>query len=321
MNRFSKLAGISAAVLVLGGIVLTVISNPDGVSQASVPAAQPKPARTPAEAAPAVASLGELQLSSAELNAVLSSLTPQVREQLRGNRGALEGWIRARLAEKVLLQQADAQGWQERPDIQQMTRAATEQILLRTYLQSVSQVPADYPDEQALQQAYESAKDKLQSPALYRVSQIFIAVEPGANEEPLRKKATELARRAQAPNADFAELARQFSEDQATAQRGGDSGLQPLQQYVPEMRQVLSRQRVGSVSDALRSQVGFHILKLTDMQPARAASLDEVREQLREALRNQRQEQVARAYMEGLVSKATLSIDGAQLNQALESVR
>ncbi|MFL6534797.1 MAG: peptidylprolyl isomerase [Pseudomonas sp.] len=321
MNRFSKLAGISAAVLVLGGIVLTVISNPDGVSQASVPAAQPKPARTPDEAAPAVASLGELQLSSVELNAVLSSLTPQVREQLRGNRGALEGWIRARLAEKALLQQADAQGWQERPDIQQMTRAATEQILLRTYLQSVSQVPADYPDEQALQQAYEGAKDKLQSPALYRVSQIFIAVEPGANEEPLRKKATELARRAQAPNADFAELARQFSEDQATAQRGGDSGLQPLQQYVPEMRQVLSRQRVGSVSDALRSQAGFHILKLTDMQPARAASLDEVREQLREALRNQRQEQVARAYMEGLVSKATLSIDGAQLNQALESVR
>ncbi|MBA1380313.1 peptidylprolyl isomerase [Pseudomonas brassicacearum] len=321
MNRFSKLAGISAAVLVLGGIVLTVISNPDGVSQASVPAAQPKPARTSDEAAPTVASLGELQLSSAELNAVLSSLTPQVREQLRGNRGALEGWIRARLAEKALLQQADAQGWQQRPDIQQMTRAATEQILLRTYLQSVSQVPADYPDEQALQQAYEGAKDKLQSPALYRVSQIFIAVEPGANEEPLRKKATELARRAQAPNADFAELARQFSEDQATAQRGGDSGLQPLQQYVPEMRQVLSRQRVGSVSDALRSQAGFHILKLTDMQPARAASLDEVREQLREALRNQRQEQVARAYMEGLVSKATLSIDGAQLNQALESVR
>lgn len=321
MNRFSKLAGISAAVLVLGGIVLTVISNPDGVSQASVPAAQPKPARTSDEAAPAVASLGELQLSSVELNAVLSSLTPQVREQLRGNRGALEGWIRARLAEKALLQQADAQGWQERPDIQQMTRAATEQILLRTYLQSVSQVPADYPDEQALKQAYESAKDKLQSPALYRVSQIFIAVEPGANEESLRKKATELARRAQAPNADFAELARQFSEDQATAQRGGDSGLQPLQQYVPEMRQVLSRQRVGSVSDALRSQAGFHILKLTDMQPARAASLDEVREQLREALRNQRQEQVARAYMEGLVSKATLSIDGAQLNQALESVR
>jgi len=321
MNRLSRLAGISVAVLVLGGIALTVISNPDGASQASVPAAQPKPARTSDEAAPAVASLGGLQLSSAELNAVLSSLTPQVREQLRGNRGALEGWIRARLAEKALLQQADAQGWQERADIQQMTRAATEQILLRTYLQSVSQVPADYPDEQALQQAYEGAKATLQSPALYRVSQIFIAVEPGANEEPLRKKATELARRAQAPNADFAELARQFSEDQATAQRGGDSGLQPLQQYVPEMRQVLSRQRVGSVSDALRSQVGFHILKLTDMQPARAASLDEVRGQLREALRSQRQEQVARAYMEGLVSKATLSIDGAQLNQALESVR
>ncbi|WP_434557376.1 peptidylprolyl isomerase [Pseudomonas sp. Z4-20] len=321
MSRFSKRVGVSLVILVAGGIALVVALDPGDSPHASVPPTQPVAARGQGETAPAVASLGELRLSSAELNGVLGSLAPPVREQLRANRGALEGWIRARLAEKALLQQADAQGWQERPEIQQMTRAATEQILLRTYLQSVSQVPADYPDEQALQQAYDAAKDQLQSPALYRVSQIFIALEPGANEESVRKKATELARRAQAPNADFAALAREFSEDQATAQRGGDSGLQPLQQYVPEMRQVLARQRVGSVSDALRSQAGFHVLKLTDMQPARPASLDEVRGQLREALRNQRQEQVARAYLEGLVSKATLSIDGAQLNEALESVR
>jgi peptidylprolyl isomerase len=321
MNRFGKLAGIGFVVLVAAGIALVVVSDPDGEPHAAVHPAPPVPATNQGAATPAVASLGALQLSSAELNAMLATLAPPAREQLQGNRGALEGWIRGRLAEKALLQQADAQGWQERPEIQQMTRAATEQIMLRTYLQSVSQVPADYPDEPTLKQAYEDARQKLQSPPLYRVSQIFIAVEPGANEEQVRKKSIELARRAQAPNADFAALAQQFSEDPGTAEKGGDAGLQPLQQYVPELRQVLSQQRVGSVSDALRSNAGFHILKLTDMQPARTASLDEVREQLRDALRNQRQEQIARAYLEGLVSQSTLSIDGMQLNQALEPVR
>ncbi len=318
MNSLTKLAGVSMLALVVGSVVLVGAFNPGSTPQAAMQ--QPVPAAANS-VTPSVASLGDLQLSSTELNGLLSTLPAESREQLRSNRGALEGWIRARLAEKALLQQADAQGWQERPEIQQMTRAATEQILLRTYLQSVSQLPADYPDEQTLQQAYKGAMGNLQTPALYRVSQIFLAVEPGANEEQVRKKAIELARRAQAPNADFAAMARQFSEDRSTAERGGDAGLQPLQHYVPEMRQILSRQRVGSVSDALRSNAGFHILKLVDMQPPRAASLDEVREQLRQALRGQRQQQVANAYLEGLVSKATLSIDGAQLNLALEPIR
>ena len=84
------------------------------------------------------------------------------------------------------------------------------------------------------------------------------------------------------------------------------------------MRQVLARQRVGSVTEPLRSEAGYHILKLTEQQPGRVASLDEVRDRLRQALRAQRQQQVARAYLDGMVSSATLSIDGASLNQALE---
>ncbi|MGA4475702.1 peptidylprolyl isomerase [Ectopseudomonas chengduensis] len=313
MTNLNKLAGISALALVAGAIALVVAFGPGSRPYASVQSAAPV-----ASAAPAVATLGSLQLSGDELNTLLDGLPEGSREQLRSNRGALEGLIRGRLAEMALLEQAEAQGWQERPDIQQMTDAAVEQIVLRTYLQSVSEVPDDYPDEQTLQLAYDGAKDKLQTPALYRVSQVFLAVEAGSDEGQVRKKAIDIARRAQATNTDFAALAKEHSEDHSTAQRGGDSGLQPLQQYVPAMRQILTQQQVGAVSDPLRSEAGYHILKLTERQPARPATLAEVREQLRQALRAQRQEQVAKAYMEGLVSSSTLSIDGAQLSQALE---
>ncbi|MGA4636012.1 peptidylprolyl isomerase [Pseudomonas solani] len=324
MNAKGWMVGCGALAAVALAVGLALGLRPGSGLEAAVQAVpevqQAKAASQAAPAERAVARLGELALGEGELQAVLDGLPAASREQLRTDRGALEGWIRGRLAEKALLQQAQAQGWEERPEIQRMTRAATEQILLRTYLESVSQVPADYPSDAELQAAYEAGKDNWVTPPLYRVSQIFLAVGPGAAEDQVRKQAIELARRA-AANADFAALARQYSQDARTAEQGGDTGLQPLQQFVPAMRQVLARQRVGSVSEPLRSDAGYHILKLTEQQPGRSASLDEVRDRLRQALRAQRQEQVARAYLDGMVSSATLSIDGASLNQALEKGR
>ncbi|WP_350446202.1 peptidylprolyl isomerase [Pseudomonas solani] len=325
MSTTGRWLGIGAIAAVALAVGLALGLRPGSGLEAAVQAVpEVQQARAASQAAPAeraVARLGELALGEGELQAVLDGLPAASREQLRADRGALEGWIRGRLAEKALLQQAQAQGWEERPEIQLMTRAATEQILLRTYLESVSQVPADYPSDAELQAAYEAGKDNWVTPPLYRVSQIFLAVAPGAAEEQVRKQAIELARRAAAANADFAALARQYSQDARTAEQGGDTGLQPLQQFVPAMRQVLARQRVGSVSEPLRSDAGYHILKLTEQQPGRSANLDEVRDRLRQALRAQRQEQVARAYLDGMVSSATLSIDGASLNQALEKGR
>ena len=72
------------------------------------------------------------------------------------------------------------------------------------------------------------------------------------------------------------------------------------------------------MSDVVQSSAGFHVLKLTAQQPARTATLDDMRERLTQALRAQRQEQIAKSYLEGMLNTATLSIDGAQLNKVLE---
>lgn len=310
--------------LVVGAGALTLLGLALGL--ALRPGSDPVAAQQPASAllqqsqasGPAVARLGSQQVAATELKALFASLPEASGQQLRANRPALEAWIRSRLAEKAVLEQADAQGWRQRPDVEQQTRAATEQIVFRDYLQSVSQVPADYPSAAELQQAYDSGKSAWQTPPLYRVSHIFLAVnEPQALEQ-VRRLAQELSKKAQAAPAEFAALAAQYSQDPGTAQRGGDSGLQPLQQLVPEVRGAVARLKVGGVSEVVQSAAGFHVLKLTEQQPARTASLDELRDQLTQALRAQRQEQIAKAYLEGMLNTATLSIDGAVLNQVLE---
>ncbi|WP_455883789.1 peptidylprolyl isomerase [Pseudomonas putida] len=313
MKKPTLMVGAGALAVLVVAVALCLRPG-----SAPVAAQQPAPAAAPATTGPAVARLGNQQIDLAELKSVLASLPAESREQLRGNRGALETWLRSRLAQKAVLEQADAQGWRQRPEVEQQTRAATEQIVFRDYLLSVSQVPADYPSAAELQQAYDSGKAQWVTPPLYRVSQIFLAVNDPQNLDTVRRQAQELSSRAQAAPADFAALATQFSQDPETAARGGDSGLQPLQQLVPPVRDAVSRLKTGAVSDAVQSAAGFHVLKLTGQQPARTATLDELRPRLTEALRAQRQEQIAKAYLEGMLNTATLSIDGAELNKVLE---
>ena len=304
--------------LVVGALALLVVAVGLGLRSGSDPVAAQPPAPVSVADGPAVARLGNQQVAVSELQALLATLPAESREQLRANRGALETWIRSRLAQKAVLEQADAQGWRQRPQVEQQTRAATEQIVFRDYLLSVSQVPADYPSAAELQQAYDSGKAQWMTPPLYRVSQIFLAVDDPQSTEAVRRQAQELSRRAQAAPAEFAGLASQYSQEPGSAGRGADSGLQPLQQLMPEVRSVVAQLKPGAVSQAVQSAAGFHVLKLTEQQPARTASLDELRPRLTEALRAQRQEQIAKAYLEGMLNTATLSIDGAQLNKVLE---
>nr|WP_237402927.1 peptidylprolyl isomerase [Pseudomonas sp. MWU318] len=304
-------AGAVALLVVAVALVLRPGADPVAAQQSSPLAA--------VAAGPAVARLGNQQVTPQELQTLLATVPPATREQLRGNREALERWLRTRLAEKAVLEQADAQGWAQRPDVVRQTRAASEQIVFRDYLRSVSQVPADYPSASELQQAYDAGKGNWQTPALYRVSQIFLAVPDAQSLETVRKQATELSKKAQSTPADFAALATQYSQDRLTAERGGDTWLQPLQQLVPEVRGAVAKLKVGAVSDPLQSAAGFHVIKLTEQQPARTATLDELRDQLTQALRAQRQEQIAQAYLDGMLNTATLSIDGAELNKILET--
>ncbi|MBR7197630.1 peptidylprolyl isomerase [Pseudomonas sp. 14A] len=311
MKKPAMVIGAGALALLVVAVALVLRPGSDPVA-----AQQPSPVMAVA-AGPAVAQLGNQQVSPEELQALLATVPAQTREQLRGNREALERWIRTRLAEKAVLEQADAQGWAQRPDVARQTRAATEQIVFRDYLRSVSQVPAEYPSAAELQQAYDAGKANWQTPALYRVSQIFLTVSDSASLETVRKQAAELSKKAQSAPADFAALATQYSQNRVTAERGGDTGLQPLQQLVPEVRSAVARLKVGAVSDPVQSAAGFHVIKLTEQQPPRTATLEELRDQLTQALRAQRQEQIAQAYLDGMLNTATLSIDGAELNKII----
>jgi peptidyl-prolyl cis-trans isomerase D len=138
------------------------------------------------------------------------------------------------------------------------------------------QVPED-----ALRQAYAQQQERFRTPERARVRHILIkTIDRPASEIPgLQKKAEALLAKLKA-GADFAELAKQNSEDPGSAQKGGDLDWITRGQTVPEFEQAAFTLKVKELSGLIKTQYGFHIIQVLDRQPARLRPFEEVRAEL-----------------------------------------
>ncbi|QTF08703.1 peptidylprolyl isomerase [Brenneria izadpanahii] len=309
------------AAAVLAALALVIALWLNGIEQPAEAAADVRQAAE-SQAAKPVASLGALNVTRDEIGRWLTVLPPAARQEMTDDSARREQWLRQHIQEKALLAEARDKGWDKRPEVAAAMAAAEQQVLLRSYLSSVSQPAPDYPTEQQLNAAYETAKDKLVVAARYHVRQIFLSApmnDPDAAAK-VEKQAKELADRARGGKDDFAQLANQYSQDAQSVANGGDIGVQPLQNLVPEMRQLVAALQPGEVSAPVRSQAGFHIVKLEEVIPSRTATLEEVAPRLTALMRQQKQAEQAQAYLNNLLGAAPLTIDGPALQQLLAGV-
>src|SRR3990172_8595865 len=109
--------------------------------------------------------------------------------------------------------------------------------------------------------------------------------------EEIRRKAEEVLKKAKA-GGDFAALARENSED-TTKDRGGDVGWIVRGQTVPEFEAAAFRLPKGSISDLVKTQYGFHIVKVVDQKNARTQALPEVRASTLATLQQEKSERLA----------------------------
>lgn len=107
----------------------------------------------------------------------------------------------------------------------------------------------------------------------YRVGEIFLSFDSPDREAETRQTAERLIRQIR-DGADFAEVARQFS-DLATGAVGGDMGWLIEEQLEPDIRSAITTMREGGVSDPIRTASGFYIVSLRDQRRVMSADPDE----------------------------------------------
>ena len=137
---------------------------------------------------------------------------------------------------------------------------------------------------------YNSNVQQFQTPEQVRASHILLKTE-GKDEAAVRKQAEDILKQAKAPGADFAALAKKYSEDDGSKINGGDLDYFAKGRMVPEFEQAAFSMQPGQISDLVKSQFGFHIIKVVDKKAAATRTLDEVRPQIQQTLAAQRVEQ------------------------------
>ena len=143
---------------------------------------------------------------------------------------------------------------------------------------------------QEIESYYNANVQQFQTPEQVRASHILLKTE-GKDEAAVRTQAEDVLKQAKAPGADFAALAKKYSEDDGSKATGGDLDYFPKGRMVPEFEQAAFAMQPGQISDLVKSQFGFHIIKVVDKKPATTRTLDEVRAQIQQTLQAQRVEQ------------------------------
>jgi foldase protein PrsA len=121
--------------------------------------------------------------------------------------------------------------------------------------------------------------------------------------------------------AKFEDLAKEYSTD-VTKDNGGDLGYFGKGDMLPEFEKAAFEMKVGEVSSPVKSQFGYHIIKVTDHKAAKKATLAEYKDQIKSELVDQQVAQLANDYIKKLHDQADIKTylkrggDGAETKQA-----
>ncbi len=237
---------------------------PQTMTPAKPPAMAPAP---PAPAIPPVApdtvvlTIGDEKITAAEMDKLLEGVPAQYRAQMRSPAG------RKQFADRLILIRVMAsEGHKLKLEDTPGYKTGAEQVLAQQYYQHLNE--STKADEAAERKYYDEHKsDYLQLKARH------ILIRFKGSSVPLKKDAKELTeeealakakeiRAKLVAGADFATLAKAESDDASSGANGGDLGTFGHGRMVPAFEEVAFKIPVGELSEPVKSQFGYHIIKV-----------------------------------------------------------
>ncbi|MDN5251145.1 peptidylprolyl isomerase [Betaproteobacteria bacterium LSUCC0117] len=153
-------------------------------------------------------------------------------------------------------------------------------------------------NEADLKAYYEQNKSRLSGPEERRASHILLTLDAGASADAVKaaeEKAKELLARVKGDPTQFAQLAKENSQDPGSAQNGGDLGFFGPGAMVQAFNDAVFAMKKGEISDIVRTDFGLHIIQLTDVKSAEIKPYEAMRASILDDLRGS---QAARKFAE-----------------------
>jgi peptidyl-prolyl cis-trans isomerase C len=212
--------------------------------------------------------------------------SPQVRDQAR----------EMLVTRELILQEADKRGVIQKESVRDQLEQSRMGVLIAAVFE-------DYVDKEGvadsdLKAAYESVKTQYTGKE-YHVEHILVEKESDAKAITAQIKA----------GGNFEDIAKAKSKDPGSAPNGGDLGWVTDKALVPEFSKAMVQLKNGQVTDKpVKSQFGWHVIKMVDVRDVKAPSMDEIKDQLKQMIMSDQNWQKAKfsEMMQKLRAKAKI---------------
>ncbi|PID79689.1 MAG: peptidylprolyl isomerase [Clostridiales bacterium] len=224
---------------------------------------------------------------------LINTIGPERMAQFQGEQGKAQ-LVQELINQELFYSHALAKGYQDESDYLNEVEIVRANLLksyaIRKFLAEVKF------DQAAVEKYYEDNKAQFVEPAKVKASHILV---------PDEAKMAEV--KAALDGGEAFEAVAKAHSTCPSKERGGDLGFFGKGQMVPEFEQVAFAMNVGDVSEPVKTQFGYHVIKLDDKKPEREMLLDEVRAQIEQHLLHQAQNQ---AYFDKIAElKETYKVD------------
>lgn len=201
--------------------------------------------------------------------------------------------LRGLISERLIYNEAVKAGTDKSPEVQKRLESLRHQVVMQSFMEKKSK---DMITDDQLKAAYAEKIAGMKGQEEIKAKHILVPT-----EEEAKKIATEVKK-----GADFDKLARDKSTDKGSGANGGELGWFTKDKMVPEFATAAFKMKKGDVSDPVKSEFGWHIIKVEDRRPVTPPTFDALKESLKNELANKAMQK----YVEDLLKKSDIKYYG-----------
>jgi len=239
-----------------------------------------------------IASFGEFTITLEDLNLTWDTVPAEYKAQLSKS-NVLDQMI----SEKLLIQDAKSKDLVNDEKVAKQIDDMTNQILVQALIEQEVLNKASVTDEEA-EEYYKNNLEEFTEKEQVHLFNILAETEENAN----------IILEALNSGEDFSEVAKEKSIG-PSAEQGGDLGYISKGSIIPEIEDIVFSLEIGAITDIVKTDYGFHVLKITDKKPQTLKSFEEVKNSIVEMLLPEKQKAAFDALLEGLKSKVSIEIN------------
>ncbi|MCX5799404.1 MAG: peptidylprolyl isomerase [Proteobacteria bacterium] len=245
-----------------------------------------------------LATIDNDKITLEEFNKELDRI-PMNMKMLVATQSGKKNYLDRLVVKKLLLKEAPKEKIESEKDFQAKLVDIREQLVIESLLKKKLSIDSKLTDED-LKKYYDTNKDTFKREKEINTRHILLKTEEEAKQVQGKLVKGE----------DFAELARQYSVDPNAKTTGGDIGFHPKGTLLPEYEAAAFKlSKVGQMSGIVKTQFGFHIIRLEGTRPLSYVPFEEVKDFIRQKIAQEKQKEILEKYLEDLKKAAKITIN------------